>query len=192
MNLDIFLKIIDTIAQLILVVFAGLALSVWKREVRGKDKYRLARDLIEYMRQLRFLIHSKNKSYHQIYLNDILVDRNNFYRDQLSLIKNERVYFDQSIFDLFKHINTRSDMLLPKQIRSLVEELHPTSFKSIGLDRKQYTFIQLQGLPTIEVHDDQNPGDHDHIYQIIGMERVTIQEYFEKWEKLVIELQKLL
>ena len=104
------------------------------------------------------------------------------------MIKNEKVYFNQSIFYLFNHINTRSDIFLPKQIKLFLEELHPKALRHISLDKSQYTFIELQGLPTTEIADDQNPGSY--ICQIIGMEELTIQEYFEKWEKLIIELQK--
>src|SRR3989344_7712344 len=85
-------RVIETALQLVLVIFAGLALSVWKREVRGKDKYKLARELLTYIKELRFLIHSKNGSFHQIYLNDILVNRENFYNDQLILIGKDEPY----------------------------------------------------------------------------------------------------
>jgi len=39
-----------------LTVFAGMALFAWKREIRGKDKYNQAKELLGYIKELRFLI----------------------------------------------------------------------------------------------------------------------------------------
>lgn len=183
---------IEIILQLALVIFASLALSVWKREVRGKDKYKLARELLAYIRELRFLIHSKNGSFYQIYLNDILVDKEKFYSDQLFLIGREEIYFDQSIWGLFNHINIRADIFLPKQVRSLLEALYPSSGKQIGTDKNQYTYIQLGGIEPVQVKSIEGEGDSaSGIYQIHNNEHLTIEGYFRKWESLIIELQKI-
>lgn len=190
MNIDTPLRVIDTILQFALVIFAGLALSVWKKEIRGKDKYKLAKDLLIYIRELRFLVHSRNGSHHQIYLNDILVDRGNFFKDQLLMIKDEMVYFDQSIWSLFSHINTRSDILLPKRVRRLLEDLCPRSGNSVG-SKNQYTYIHIGGVgesPMINLDSDEDSPDS--IFHIHGAGDQTIREYFEQWEKLIVELQK--
>lgn len=185
-------RIIEIVLQLVLVVFAGLALSVWKREVRGKDKYKLAKELLAYIKELRFLIYSKHGSLHQIFLNDILVDKDKFYSDQLSLIGKEEVYFDQSIWDLFNHINVRADIFLPKQVRLILEELYPSSGKRIGTDKNQYIYIQLAGVEPTQVKKigDENDSS-DGIYQIHNHEHLTIERYFQKWESLIVELQKI-
>ncbi|OHA88125.1 MAG: hypothetical protein A2653_03080 [Candidatus Zambryskibacteria bacterium RIFCSPHIGHO2_01_FULL_43_25] len=185
-------RVIETALQLVLVIFAGLALSVWKREVRGKDKYKLARELLTYIKELRFLIHSKNGSFHQIYLNDILVNRENFYNDQLILIGKDELYFDYSIWGLFNHINVRADIFLPKQIRSLLEELYPSSGKRIGTDKNQYTYIQLAGIEPTQVKSIEDEKDSTNgIYQIHNKKHLTIGGYFRKWESLIVELQKI-
>ncbi len=186
------LKIINTILQLILVIFAGMALSVWKKEIRGKDEYKFAKDLLVYIRELRFMIHSKRGSYHQIYINDIFVNKNNFYEDQLSLIKDEKVYFDQSVWGLFSHINTRSDILLPKQVRVILDELCPRSGKRADI-KSENTYIQLVGVetPTTTTLGEKEDFTNE-IYSTDNTRDMTLKEYFQRWEKLIIELQKLI
>lgn len=190
MNPDITIKIIEIILQLILVIFAGIALSAWKKEIRGKDKYKFAKDLLTYIRELRFLIHSNKGSYHQIYINDIFVDKDNFYKDQLSLIKDEKIYFDQSVWGLFSHINTRADILLPRQVRVLLDELCPRSGKRAGT-KSQNTYIQLGGVevPPMTAIDEKEDFTNV-IYSMDNTRDMTLKEYFERWEKLVIELKK--
>lgn len=189
MNLDIALKIIDTIFQLILVVFAGMALFVWKKEIRGKDKYQFAKDLLTYIQGLRFLVHSNKGSYHQIYINDIFVDRHNFYKEQLSLIKDEKVYFDQSVWGLFSHVSTRSDILLPKQVRALMDELCPKSGKRVGI-KGEKTYIQLGGVKIPPMDNFDETEDLTNVIYSMDNGDKTIKEYFEHWERLVNELQK--
>lgn len=186
---ELIFRIIEITLQLVLVIFAGMALSVWKREVRGKDKYRLAREMLAYIKNLRFEIFEKGGSWHQIFLNDILVDKEKFYSDQLALIGKKKVYFDNSIWGLFDHINVRGDIFLPRQIRCLLADLCPSSAEQIGEDKKQFTYIKLAGMvPT------QNKiiGDtFNGIYQINHMEHLAVEEYFRKWECLIVELQKI-
>ena len=194
MTLEIIFRIIEIILQVILVILAGMALFTWKMEIRGRDRYRLARELLAYIKDLRFFINSKNNSWHQIYLNDILVDKNKFYNNQLSSIGKEEVYFDQSIFGLFSHINPRSDVFLPKRIRILLDELYPHSGKRIAdMNKNLYTYIQLGGVKKpniIKIDGDKDPKDG--IYKMFETKGLTIKDYFMKWEKLIIELQKLI
>lgn len=191
MSYEITLRIIEIILQLVVVIIAWKALSVWKSEIRGRDKYKLAKELLEYIKELRFLVHSKNESFHQIYLNDILVDKENFYNDQLFLIGKEKVYFDHSIWGLFSHVNTRSDVFLTNPIRLLIEELCPRSGKKISSDKGQYTFIHLGGVEIPKMRDIGNEKDSiNDIYQMHSTEQLTIEEYFKKWERLVLELRK--
>jgi len=191
MDYEIVLRVIEIMLQLVVVIIAWKALSVWKSEISGRSKYKLAKDLLVYVKELRFLVYSKNGSWHQIYLNDILVDKENFYNDQLSLIGKENVYFDQSVWGLFSHINTRSDVFLPNKIRLLLEELCPQSGKKISSDKSQYTYIQLSGVEIPSMHNIENEKDStDGIYQMYSTEHLTIEEYFKKWEGLITELQK--
>lgn len=189
---ELIFRIIEIVLQLVLVIFAGLALSVWKREVRGKDKYKLAKELLVYIKELRFMIHSKNGSLHQIYLNDILVNKEKFYNDQLSLIRKEEVCFDQSIWGLFNHINVRADIFLPKQVRLVLEDLYPSSGKRISADKNQYTYIQLVGIEPAQVKSIGDENDsNDGVYQIYNKDQLTVEQYFRKWESLIIKLQKI-
>ena len=144
--LEIIFRITEILLQVALVILAGVALFTWKMEIRGRDRYKLARELLKYIKELRFFINSKNNSWYQIYLNDILTDKDKFYNDQLSLIGEEKVYFDQSIFGLFSHINTRSDIFLPKQVRILLDELYPYSGKHVDSDKIHTHIYKLAGL----------------------------------------------
>jgi hypothetical protein len=195
MSIDTLLKIIDTATSLCLVIFASLALSAWKKEIRGKDKYRLAKEILSYTRQLRFIIHSKSGSLYQIYINDILTDRKKFYKDQLIMIGNEKAYFDQSIWGLFGHINTRADILLPKEIRQLLEEICPNTSKIVG-SKNEYTYVQLFGVKAAKIGKvrEQDGGEKDNhentVHQINKQENLTIKEYFQRWEKLIVKLDK--
>lgn len=190
---EIIFRVVEIILQIILVIFAGAALFTWKREIRGRDKYKLARGLLDYIKELRFLIHTKGGSLHQIVLNDILIDRNHFYNDRLSLIGKEKVYFHQSIFGLFNHIDPRANVFVPKRIRTFLYEVYPESGKWVGTKNDPYTYIQVIGAaePNIENLEKNKEDFEDCIYEMFSKEGVTIKEYFMKWEKLLIELQKL-
>jgi len=117
--------IIGVILQAIVAVIAWKALSVWKSEIRGRDKYKLSKDLLEYIKKIRFLVHTDKGSLHQIYLNDILVNKKEFYKKQLSLIAKEKVYFDENYMNLFDHINIRSNIFLQKMVGCFVLRLCP-------------------------------------------------------------------
>jgi hypothetical protein len=181
---------------LIVVVIAWKALSVWKSEIRGRDKYKLAKELLEYIKELRFLVYFQNKSgksWHQIYLNDILVDQKKFYNDQLFLVGKEKIYFDQSILGLFKNVNTRSNIFLPKQIRSSLEELSPHHLIRVSLNESQHTYMRLGGIKTSAVKSIENGGNSkDVFYDMYEGKNLTIEDYFKKWENLILELKKIL
>ena len=109
------------------------------------------------------------------------------------MIGEEKVYFDQSIFGLFSHINTRSDIFLPKQVRILLDELYPYSGKHVDSDKNSYTYIQISGVKEIKIkYFDDSKNSENSIYEIFETKGLTIKEYFIKWEKLIIELQKLI
>ena len=193
MNIDTILKIINTVFQLILVIFAGLALLSWKKEVRGKDKYNMAKDLLNYIERIRFLVYEKNGSFHQIYIQDIFIDRKRFYEKQLSMIKTEEVMFDQSVFSLFKHIAMRSNLFLPKSLRLILENLYPLMGKDVGT-KDQFTYIKMDGIEVVDIGNLDNDKEKNYqniVYEIHNTKNWTIEEYFKCWEKLVIELQKL-
>ena len=189
---EIFFKIIEILSQIVLIVFAWLALSAWKKELRGRDRYKLGKELLEYIKGLRFLVHQSSGSVYQIYLNDILIDKDKFYKDQLSLIKKDEVFFDQSVFGLFSHINVRGDIFLPKHIKLILEELYPGSGQQASMNKKEKTYIQLFGVKQAEIAN-VGGGDNsmDGVY-LINNNHITIEEYFKKWEKLITELQKII
>lgn len=180
------LRIIEIILQIIVVLIAWKALSVWKSEMRGQDKYKLARDLLEYIKNLRFVVYGKNGSLHQIYLNDILLKTKGFYSNHLRLTANEKTYFDSSIFHLFEHIDVRSDIFIPKQIRSNLEELSFITAELIDRDKSKHTYIHLDSIK-FKKNDNLNDG----IYVLSQFRNIKIGEYFKKWEKLAIELRKI-
>lgn len=188
MSYEIVLRVTEVILQLILVVIAWKALSVWKTEIRGRDKYQLARNLLESIKGVRFLVHARG-SFHQIYLNDILTNRNEFYKEQLSLIAKEKAYFDHSYWKIFKHlnVNTRSDVFLPREIRNGLDELLPGFLKKVSENKAGYTYIQIDA-PLNEKYEDVN--DKDALYSFGEHPSLTIEEYFLKWEELLKKLQK--
>lgn len=143
MSYEIIFKIIELSLQLIMIIIAWKALFVWKSEIRGRDRHKLAKELLEYIEKLRFLVYSENGSLHQIYLNDILVNRKKFYNNQITSISKEKIYFDYSIFGLFSHLDIRSDMFLTSTIRSLMNELCPYFGERISSNKNQYSYIHL-------------------------------------------------
>ena len=188
---ELIFRTTEIIIQLVLVIFAGLALSVWKREVRGKDKYKLARELLAYIKEIRFMVYSKDESYHQIFLNDILVNKEKFYEYQLQLIGKEDIYFDQSIWGLFSHINVRADIFMPKRPRLILEELCPVLGRKVVGDKNQYTYIKLAGIkPAKFVGIESDKNFASVIWQIYD-EKLTVEAYFRKWEGFIVELQKI-
>lgn len=189
---ELIFKIIELLLQIALVIFAWIALSAWKKELRGRDRYKLGKELLEYVKGIRFLVHQNSGSVYQIYINDILIDKDKFYKDQLSLIKKEKVFFDQSVFGLFSHVNVRGDIFLPKNIKSILEELYPISGERVFFNKKEKTYIQLFGVKQVDIDNiDGNNDSMDGIYLVNNIHS-TIEEYFKKWEKLVVELQKII
>ena len=187
MNKEFIFRVIEIGLQMMLVVFAGMALFVWKREIRGKDNYKFANNLLVYIKEIGFLIYEKDGSFHQIYLNDILINRGRFYKEQLVHVGKEKIYFDQSIWGLFNHINTRSDLLLPKRVKLILDDLYPISGKMIDVDKNNHIYVKLGGLRVPE----NKEVCQDGIYLMDSKDNLTIEMYFKKWEKLLIELQKL-
>jgi len=193
MNYEIVLKVIEIILQFAVIFIAWKALSVWKSEIRGKDNYELGKELLKYVEEIGFLVSSNNGSWHQIFLNDILIEKENFYNKQISLIKNEKILFDDSIWSLFSHINSRNNIFLPQNIRILLDELTPKLGKKIGEHKNQFTYIKIIGVKDTLVCFDEKDRliTKDYVYQMNSIENLTIEEYFRKWEKLVKELQKI-
>lgn len=191
MKFDIFIQTTGLILQLILVIFAWLALSAWKKEVRGKDKYQFAKDLISYVKDIAFQIYTNNGSWHQIFLNDILVNRKKFYTEQIFRIKEEKVYFDETILGLFHHIEIRSDIFLPEKVRLALEALYPLSAKMITTNKTEHTYVHLKGVKVPRIFDLNGKKDPTGIYELHSAKGITVEEYFKKWEELIIELNKL-
>lgn len=184
-------RTIEILCQIILVFFAGFALFAWKREIRGRDQYQLAKDLLAYIKKLRFTIYSKDGlSFHQVYLNDILINKR-FYSDQILLIGKEDVYFGYSIFDLFKHINIRADIFLPKSVRLILDKLYPSSGKVVSSNKEKYTHIEVKVVRDIpSKYDNLETSSVGDIYELDTFKNVSIEEYFKQWENLLLELYK--
>jgi hypothetical protein len=71
------------------------------------------------------------------------------------------------------------------------EGLCPQSGKCVGF-KDQLTYIQLSGveIPKMTNFDNDKETYLDAVYQMHGTEIWTFEEYFKRWEKLIIELQK--
>jgi hypothetical protein len=191
-NFELILRIFEVLLQFILVILAWMALSVWKREIRGQEKYKLAKDLLSYIQELRFLIFYKRSGFCQIYLNDILVDRDKFYKDQLLGIKEDKVYFDQSIFGLFNHVDARSNIFLPKKIRSILAELKASYGEPIKISKQEHSYISLPDIKLKSSVDSEGQQQAvDSCLYLINNQNLTVQEYFKKWELLIRELKKI-
>lgn len=190
--LEISLRIIELLLQFLLVIFAGLALLTWKNEIRGKDRYELAKSLLNKIKDFGFVIYSKDGSIHYIYLNDILINRKSFYEEQLYRIGEETAYFDISIWGVLRELNVRTDILLPKKIRILLDELLPQYSKRISEDMNSHTYIHITGAetPNFKVIGDDEGQTSDGI-QIINSKTLSIKDYFKTWDKLIYELKKL-
>ncbi|MBI2448165.1 hypothetical protein HYV44_01210 [Candidatus Microgenomates bacterium] len=181
------IRIIGILLQIAVIIIAWKALSVWKTEIRGRDKYSFSKSLLEYIKNIRFLIYTNNGSIYQIFLNDILVDKRRFYEKDLVSIAKEKVYFDINYFLLFDHIDIRSDILLPKEIRLALEGLWPSSAKLVDKDKSKYTYLHLD---VDSDSYDRIKNLDDGVNEVDSNKNTTIEEYFRKWEVLIMELQK--
>jgi hypothetical protein len=190
MSYELILSTFSIILQLILVLIAWKALSAWKSELRGKEEHKLAKELLKYIKKLRFSIKTNSGSTYYVYLNDILIDGDNFYNNQIFLIKNEKVYFDESVWGLFSHMNIRSDVFLPENIRIILNDLQPSCMKNINHDKNQYTYIQIEGVKhlPVTVLDNEENNTINGIYDMYKEKNLCIEEYFKKWESLMKEL----
>ncbi len=185
-------KVVEIILQIILVIFAGMALSVWKKEIQGKDRYNQVRALLEYIEKLNFTVSSKTGSKHFICINDIFTNRSGFYSDQMLRIGKDKVFFDESVFGLFHHINIRSNFFLTKEIRDMLSELVSISAEKLGIDKRVATFISISGVKIPKILSlGGSFEENGAVYVVYGMESLTIEAYFRKWERLVRELKKL-
>lgn len=186
MEIELILRVVETLIQCAILVVAVVALSTWKREMRGRDTFHSAKGLLEYVQGLRFLIYSKTGSLHQIYLNDIVRDRESFYREQLSFVGDEKVLFDETVWGVFNHLNIRSDFFIGKEIRDILMDLFPASGKIVQEAKDTVTYIHVDGFAR-PLETDVTQG----IYEIHTRNSLTIKEYFERWERLIAKLQKL-
>lgn len=185
-------KIVEIILQIILVIFAGMALSVWKKEIQGKDRYNQVRALLRYIEKLNFTVSSKTGSKHFICINDIFTDRSRFYSDQILRIGKDKVFFDESVFGLFHHIKIRSNLFLTKEIRDMLDELVPISADKLDIDKREATFINISGVKIPKILSvGESSEENSAVYVVYGMESLTIEAYFRKWERLVRGLKKL-
>ncbi len=97
-------------------------------------------------------------------------------------IAKEKAYFALSYQNLFKHINTRSDIFLEKKIRLALDKLRP---ELAGTHKEQLTYIELQ-------KDDEENERYldDNVYFLNGDQDLTIEGYFKNWEILITALLK--
>jgi hypothetical protein len=189
---EIIFKIVEIGLQVVMAIFAGMALSIWKKELRGRDKYNQIKSLLEYIGEIRFTVFSKSGSIYFIYLNDILTDKK-FYEDDISPIAREKVFFDRSVMGLFHQVNTRSDFFLTKEIRTMIGELSPMHAKVVNADKNKTTYIHMSGVKIPEIISlDKSSEKESYVYSMHGTEKLTIEAYFRKWERLIRKLQKLM
>ena len=139
-------KVVEIILQIILVIFAGMALSVWKKEIQGKDRYNQVRALLEYIEKLNFTVSSKTGSKAFYLYQRYFYKSSGFYSDQMLRIGKDKVFFDESVFGLFHHINIRSNFFLTKEIRDMLSELVSISAEKLGIDKRVATFISISGV----------------------------------------------
>jgi hypothetical protein len=189
------LKILEVVSEIIIAMTACVALNSWKKKINEEDKYRMAKDLLKKIKGIEFIVKKPNLTeFHFIYLNDILVDKNKFYNDQLSLISDKRVFIDinsaNNLLD-YININTRSDFFVPKKIRECLNDLYLSfcteTFKKEEVDR----YITIK-IPKNKYQNNNNKVN-DEIKDLccfLNNKELTIKEYFLKWEKLLNELQK--
>lgn len=182
--LDLILRIIDTSAQVALVFISLAALFVWKIELRRKEKYQFTKELFNYVQGLKFIVHAQG-SVHQIYINDLILNRENFFNNQLGLIGSDKLLFDRSILGLFHDLNLRSNIFIPKNLRPLIEEITPASLKVVRVpgERTSQTYLQLMGT-----QKDFNFGDENDLYSLSS--DLSVRDYFRKWQSLIYEMSK--
>lgn len=194
MELETVLRMLELLFQLILVTIASLALFTWKQEIRGRDKYRMGRELLEYVQGLRFLIYSPAGSMHQVCINDIFAGREKFYNDQLALIANDPIYFKPSIWGLFSQVDTRANLFLPTDVRNILGELTPAAGARVGGDKDKLTYAHVVGTasPVVAGTVEQDAESVYEIYSSKTPKPPTVKEYFAKWEELVLALKKLM
>lgn len=179
------LEIIDIAIQLSLLFIAWKALWVWRSEIRGRDKYNQVKSLLVYIQDINFIVTAPS-SIHQICINDILVNRSEFYNIQLNLITDNKIYLDRSVFGLFNHINTRADVFLPTRLRELLDVVRPGFLRKSQQHKNNCTYISFQGVDLSNVKEIES----DQLFE--WKENLNIKTYFERWEQLVTELQKAL
>jgi hypothetical protein len=185
---DLTFKIFDVVLQLGLLTCAIFALFTWKSEIRGKERYRFAKELLDYIKEIAFIVHHKDGSLHQIYLNDIFDNRESFYDVQLKLIGKSHVYFStNSFWQLLPDVQTRNDLFLPKTIRDMIDEIKPGSSKWVD---DPDVYIQIRTPKTRDPKAEPTLNKSQEFCQPYGFESLTIEEYFRRWEKLIKALRR--
>lgn len=194
MTFDSIILITGTVAQVVLAITAIVALTSWKIEARGKDRIKFAKNLLEYIENIRFLIyHPREGGVTQVYLNDLLENRKRFYTEHIPLIKNKKVFFDENAWELFRNMNTRSNIFIPEKIRKVLDPLVPKSGKIVdtkSVDLDLY-YISVGGIKNTK-HPPFFSGKNVSVYDMYEKEGLTFEEYFNKWEQLIVQIKKLL
>lgn len=192
MDYETVLRTIETASAFAVAIIAWRALYVWKREVRGRDKYQLAKNLLEKLKEVRFIIHTP-KSVHQIYLNDLLVrDSKMIYEEWWNLFANEQVLVDGSYWHVshYLDIRTRSEILLPKKIRDGIDDVLPGLLKNAEKSGVESVYMQIFAPANEKPQAVVGEANKDTLYKLDGYRTLTFKEYFSRWEKLLKELQK--
>lgn len=185
---DLIFRVLDAALQLGLLVCAIFALFTWKNEIRGKERYRFAKELLDYIKEVAFIVHTRDGSLHQIYLNDIFDNREKFYSDQLRLIGKSHVHFStNSFWGLLPEVQTRNDLFLPKTIRHMIDEIRPGSSKWVN---DPDVYIQIRTPRVQDSKAEPSLERHQEFCQPYGFEDLTIEEYFKRWEKLIRALRR--
>jgi hypothetical protein len=190
-DIEIIIAITGLILNLIIICISVRALSIWKTEIKGRDKYKLSKSLLEYLQDISFLIYDKD-SIHKIYLNDILDDRKMFFKEHLKYVGDKKIYFGESVFYLFDHLKLRSDIFITQELRKSLEKINPNMFKFVNIDKEKSTYIEIIGIDTKKLSKVTFVDDKykDGIYTSAIYDNLTIKDYFSLWEKVIKELLK--
>jgi hypothetical protein len=184
------------LVSVLTLLVAVRALSIWQKELKGKGKYEKLKELLYLIEKIRFTIHLKDGGYQFISMKDL--DEKDFFKKYL-MYKDSVLYFDQSIMSLNNYFNMREDIFLDKKITKILNIIVPSAISITEVKKQENIFVSLvNATPTegyvLQKTYYQSIKDIDDIfcYKIMSPQfsNLTVQQYFQNWNKLIKLLKK--
>lgn len=194
MNIDIemtkfIFEGLHLIISILIVYLAWIALSTWKIEVVGKDKYQYSKKMIDKIKELRFIINASHVVdpmlvfISQVHVADLILEKEalGFHIDRIG---KKLVLFDYTYLNACDNFDIRKDLDMPPEIRESFKKVLFRNAARPNKEEEQNPVISCpdfhEGMWTTEVEKWKNTR-----FKPIHNQEITYEEFLETWKKIL-------